>query len=169
MCHRFSSGLLVIVLALTGRGASGQGPAPEPALAKSAEDTRVEWGPCPSFMPAGCRLAVLHGDPAKPNADVFLKLSPAETIPDHWHTSAERMVLTAGELHVSYKGQATVVLERGMYAYGPARLPHRATCVGSAPCILFIAFESAVDAVPTDAPARSTDSTATGQAVAGLR
>ena len=40
-----------------------------------------------------------------------------------------------------------------MYAYGPARLPHSAACTGSATCILFIAFESAVDAVHApDAP-----------------
>jgi uncharacterized RmlC-like cupin family protein len=105
-------------------------------------------------MPAGCGLAVLHGDPTKPNADVFLKLQANAAIPEHWHTSAERMVLVAGELHVNYKGQAKVVLKRGMYAYGPAKLPHSALCAGSAPCVLFIAFESAVDAVPTEAAAK---------------
>jgi quercetin dioxygenase-like cupin family protein len=101
-------------------------------------------------MPAGCGLAVLHGDPAKANADVFLKVPGSALLPDHWHTSAERMVLVAGELHVTYKGQATIVLKPGTYAYGPARLPHSASCVGNVPCILFIAFESAVDAVPTE-------------------
>jgi len=60
------------------------------------------------------------------------------------------MVLIAGELHVTYEGQATSVLKPGTYAYGPAKRPHRAACVGNAPCILFIAFESAVDAIPTD-------------------
>ena len=111
-------------------------------------------GPCPPFMPVGCGLAVLHGDPAKANADVFLKLPAKAMIPDHWHTSAERMVLVAGELHVTYKGQPKMVLKPGMYAYGPAKLAHSASCAGSAPCVLFIAFESAVDAVPTEAPAR---------------
>jgi len=103
-------------------------------------------------MPAGCGLAVLHGEPAKANADVFLKLPAGTAIPDHWHTSAERMVLVAGELHVAYQGQEKVVLRSGMYAYGPARLPHTAACTGTAACVLFIAFEAAVDAIPTDAP-----------------
>jgi quercetin dioxygenase-like cupin family protein len=75
-------------------------------------------------------------------------------IPEHWHTSAERMVLVAGELSVSYKGQAKVVLKPGMYAYGPAKLPHSAACVGSSTCVLFIAFESPVDAVPVAAAAK---------------
>jgi len=147
-------GLLGTGLALMGALAIAQAPAPEPALAHSAQDAQLQWGPCPPFMPAGCGLAVLHGDPAKPNADVFLKLPANAVIPEHWHTSAERMVLVAGELSVAYTGQAKVVLKPGMYAYGPAKLPHSATCAGSGPCVLFIAFESAVDAVPSAAPAK---------------
>ena len=94
---------------------------------------------------------MLHGNPGKPNADIFLKLPAKSVIPEHWHTSAERMVLVAGELHVTYAGQATSVLRAGMYVYGPARRSHRATCASSTPCVLFIAFESPVDAVPSDA------------------
>ncbi len=146
--------LSVAVLALVGAWALAQAPAPEKALAQSALDTQLQWGPCPAFMPAGCGLAVLHGDPAKANADVFLKMPAKAVLPDHWHTSAERMILVAGELHVQYKGQPKTVLTPGMYAYGPAKLPHSATCAGNAPCVLFIAFESAVDAVPTDAAAK---------------
>jgi len=152
--HRLSPRLLMTVLILAGAAwASAQVLAPEPALTRSAQDAQLSWGPCPAFMPAGCALAILHGDPAKANADVFLKLPAGATIPEHWHTSAERMVLVAGELHVFYQGQAQGVLKPGMYAYGPAKRPHRATCEGGAPCVLFIAFESAVDAVPTGAAA----------------
>jgi uncharacterized RmlC-like cupin family protein len=99
-------------------------------------------------MPSGCSLSVLHGDPAKPNADVFLRIPAGATIAEHWHTSAERMILVAGELVVRYQKQAEVVLRPGMYAYGPAKLAHTASCRGSTPCVLFIAFESAVDAEP---------------------
>ena len=152
--HRLTNALLVTVLLLVGGLAFAQAPAPEQAIARSAQDTQLQWGPCPAFMPAGCGLAVLHGDPSKPNADLFLKLPAKAAIPDHWHTSAERMVLVAGELHVNYKGQAKTVLKPGMYAYGPAKLPHSAVCAGSAPCVLFIAFESAVDAVPTEGTAK---------------
>jgi quercetin dioxygenase-like cupin family protein len=144
---------VVTVLAFAG-GALAQAPAPEPALAKSAQDAQLQWGPCPPFMPAGCGLAVLHGDPAKANADVFLKLNANTAIPEHWHTSAERMVLVAGELHVQYEGQAKAVLTPGMYAYGPAKVLHSASCAGSAPCVLFIAFESPIDTIPTEAAAK---------------
>ncbi|MEO7837086.1 MAG: cupin domain-containing protein [Acidimicrobiales bacterium] len=152
--HRLTKGLLVIVLTLVGALGSAQQPAQEQVLSRTAQDAQLQWGPCPPFMPAGCGLAVLHGDPAKANADVFLKVPAKAVIPDHWHTSAERMILVAGELHVTYKGQPKVVLKPGMYAYGPAKLAHSASCAGKVPCVLFIAFESAVDAVPTEAAAR---------------
>ena len=91
-------GLLVAGVALLGAWALAQTPAQEPALTRTAQDAGLQWGPCPPFMPAGCGLAVLHGDPAKPNVDVFLKLPPNTTIPEHWHTSAERMVMAVSSL-----------------------------------------------------------------------
>ena len=90
---------------------------------------------------------MLHGDPAKDNVDVFLKVPAKSTLPLHWHTSAERMILVAGELHVTYEGQEKTVLTAGTYAYGPAKRPHDGVCVSSVPCVLFIAFESPLDAV----------------------
>lgn len=122
----------------------------EPALAYTFKDPSLKWGPCPPFIPKGCEIAVVHGDPAKPNVDVFFKVPGGSTIPEHWHTSAERMVLVSGELTVTYQGQAATTLKKGMYAYGPAKLPHKATCAKGDPCVLFIAFESPLDAVPTD-------------------
>jgi quercetin dioxygenase-like cupin family protein len=150
----FTKAVWLTGVVLFGSWASAQAPAQEQALARSAQDAQLQWGSCPSFMPAGCSLAVLHGDPAKANADVFLKLAPDAVIPEHWHTSAERMVLISGELSVSYKGQPKALLKPGMYAYGPAKLPHSASCTSTAPCVLFIAFESAVDAVPVAASPR---------------
>lgn len=115
------------------------------ALSRTATDADLAWGPCPDVFPAGCQIAVLHGDPAQPNADVFFKVPGRYDIPHHWHSSAERMVLVSGELHVTYDGQATVALKPGMYAYGPAKAPHRAECRSEEPCVLFIAFEGPVD------------------------
>jgi mannose-6-phosphate isomerase-like protein (cupin superfamily) len=146
-------GLLVIGASLVGTGVWARGSGAEPAVTLSAQDTQMQWGPCPPFMPAGCGLAVLHGDPSQPNADVFLRLPANAVIPEHWHTSAERMVLVAGELSVTYKGQPRAVLKPGMYAYGPAKVPHGASCGGGGSCVLFVAFESPVDAVPAGAAA----------------
>lgn len=141
---------LLSVLGLTGSFALAQEPAPEEALTWTADDSKLEWGPCPPFLPEGCAIAILHGDPAKDNVDVFFKVPAKSTLPLHWHTSAERMILVEGELHVTYDGQKTAILTPGTYAYGPARRPHRGYCESSQPCILFIAFESPLDAIPVE-------------------
>lgn len=128
--------------------------AKEPALASTFKSPELKWGPCPPFLPKGCGIAVLHGDPSKPNVDIFLKVPAGSTIPSHTHTSAERMVLVSGSLAVTYQGQKPLTLKAGSYAYGPANLPHTAVCARGAPCVLFIAFESPLDAVPTEAPSK---------------
>ena len=135
------------VLVLSGSAAV----ADDTAVASSFKDPALKWGPCPDFIPKGCEIAVLHGDPSKPNADVFFKVPGGFTIPEHWHTSAERMVLVSGELKVAYEGQPEATLKTGMYAYGPAKKKHKATCAKGDPCVLFIAFESPVDAMPVEA------------------
>lgn len=141
---------LLFLLGLIGPSALAQAPAKEQALTRTASDAQLKWGPCPPFLPKGCAIAVLHGDPAKDNVDVFFKVPGKSTIPLHWHTSAERMVLVAGELHVTYDGQKTAVLRPGTYAYGPAKRPHKGFCASSSACVLFIAFESPLDAVPVE-------------------
>jgi quercetin dioxygenase-like cupin family protein len=124
------------------------------AVASAFDDAGLKWDACPPLFPKGCEIAVLRGDPAKPNVDIFYKVPPKYVIPHHWHTSAERMVLVAGELRVTYDGQDTVVLKPGMYAYGPAKAPHKGMCADTGPCVLFIAFEAPVDAHPTDPEAK---------------
>jgi quercetin dioxygenase-like cupin family protein len=126
----------------------------EPSVARTFKDSSLQWGPCPPFLPEGCGIAVLHGDPAKPNVDVFFKVPGGSKIASHTHTSAERMVLVSGELTVRYDGEKPVTLKPGTYAYGPAGKPHEATCAKGDPCVLFIAFESPLDAAPYAAPGK---------------
>lgn len=124
----------------------------EAPLAKAASDTTLPWGPCPTPFPAGCEIAPLHGAPAKPNADIFLRVPAGFAIPAHFHSSAERMILITGRLEVKYRGSPAAMLEPGSYAYGPARLPHKATCLAAQACTLFIAFEGPIDAEPFNGP-----------------
>jgi quercetin dioxygenase-like cupin family protein len=148
--HTAKPTALLLLMACACTLALAQAPTAEQATAQAADDTQLQWGPCPAFLPKGCGIAVLHGDPAKDNLDVFFKVPGKSIIPMHWHTSPERMVLVAGELHVTYDGQKMVIIKQGMYAYGPAKRPHKGYCASATPCILFIAFESPLDATPVD-------------------
>lgn len=141
---------VMIVPGLFGASAKADSPLAEPAVAIRSDAETLSWGPCPAFLPEGCGIAVLHGDPARANVDILFRVPAGSKIAPHWHTSAERIVLVAGQMQVTYEGQDTVVLTPGTYAYGPARRPHHATCDSATPCVLFIAFESPLDAVPIE-------------------
>ena len=139
-------GFLSVMLPITSWSAKLS--AKEAAISHTADDKDLKWGPAPAFLPQGSELAVLHGDPSKRNADILLRIPSKGVIPSHWHTSAERMILVSGEMRVTYEGQAPTLLKAGMYAYGPAKQRHDGVCESSTPCVLFVAFEAPVDAVP---------------------
>ena len=117
----------------------------------SADSDDIQWGPCPGFFPETCRIGVLNGSPAEPRADIFFKVPAGTALPKHTHTSAERMVLISGALNVEYDGQDAAVIETGDYAYGPPGHPHSARCLDHGECVLFIAFNEPVDAMPVEA------------------
>ena len=137
---------LAIPLAL----AATQAPAGGKAFVWTHDDPELEWSACADWLPDGCKLTVLQGDPAEPNADVLFRIPANSKLANHWHTSAERMVLIAGEFHIDFEGQDPVVMKPGTYAYGPAKLNHSAECKDAGDCYLFVAFEEPVDAVPVD-------------------
>lgn len=125
-----------------------QGQQTDKALALRHDDPALQWGPCPDIFPKGCEVAVLRGDPVGGRADVFLRAPAGYTFPAHSHTSPEHMMLAAGELRIKYEGQPAATLKTGSYAYGPANAPHEAQCGNAGACVLFIVFESPIDAKP---------------------
>ena len=120
----------------------------EQAFTWDIDDPSIEWVPCFDFMPDDCEMTVIQGNPEEPNADALLKLQPNTTVDEHWHTSTERMILLSGKMEVDYEGQDPVIVEKGTYAYGPAGLAHETHCLDEGECVLFIAFEDPVDAIP---------------------
>jgi mannose-6-phosphate isomerase-like protein (cupin superfamily) len=149
MCAKNNTLVTASAIFVVGLLLGGTAVANEP-IKWTADDPDLEWGPCPEFFPEGCGLAVLQGNPEEKNADVLLRVPGNSEIPHHWHTSAERMVLIQGEFVIHNDGHDPVTMQAGTYAYGPPELPHTAACRSDEDCLLFIAFEEPVDAVPTD-------------------
>jgi len=143
--------ILLVCFLVTGIQSQAQGDTNntyEESILVDIDDKDLEWGGCPPFMPEGCSIAVLHGDPAKRNLDILFKVPANSFIPNHWHHSAERMILLSGELQITYEGEKTQTMTKGMYAYGPSKKPHTAKCGKKEPCVIFIAFEEPLDAFP---------------------
>jgi quercetin dioxygenase-like cupin family protein len=151
--------LLLAALGVSAAAGAADAPTPPQALTKAivanASSPDLKWGPCPPLFAAGCQIAVLQGDPAKPNADVFFRVPAGYRITAHTHSSAEHLVLVTGELEVQYQGQPAAILKAGDFAYGPPRVPHVGRCLSKVPCTLFIAFELAVDAAEYTQPIRN--------------
>ncbi|MDQ3258044.1 MAG: cupin domain-containing protein [Acidobacteriota bacterium] len=142
--------LLIVLLscvAVSSTPALAQEPTGEQAISRTPDDPQLKLNPCPPVFPKGCEVTVLRGDPANGRSDVFLRTPANYRLPPHWHTSPEHMILVSGELHVTYEGQKPSILRTGSYAYGPAKAKHEARCANAGPCVLFIAFESPIDAV----------------------
>lgn len=145
----YADSLMAILLSAASAAAAAETP-----LAIRPDSPALKWGPCPPPFAAGCQIAVLHGDPARPNSDILLRVPGGYRLAPHRHSSAERMVLVGGTLRVRYAGHPPRVLTPGTYAYGPAGLPHEGQCLGRQRCVLFIAFEGSVDAISEPGPIR---------------
>ena len=143
------SGILLL-LSLVGAFAFAQAPVQEQALTQTADDAALSGAPAHRSYPQAVRSRFCMATRRKTTSTFSSKCAGKSTIPLHWHTSAERMVMVAGELHVTYDGQKTAILKPGTYAYGPAKQPHHGFCASTVPCVLFIAFESPLDAVPIE-------------------
>jgi quercetin dioxygenase-like cupin family protein len=124
--------------------------AEDTALVISHTDESLQWGPCPAFIPTGCEIAVLQGDPTQNNLDIFFKVPADFHIPYHKHTSQERMVLVSGTLDVTYDNHEQATINTGSYAFGPAQLPHSAYCHEGEDCVLYIGFVAPLDAMPIE-------------------
>lgn len=116
------------------------------AFAMTYDDPTLKWNSCPAVFPRDCDMAVLKGDPTQPNTDIFIKVPAKYVLPSHKHTSPEHMILIKGEMTIEYRGKKPVVAKAGTYLYGPANEPHKAQCSDKGQCVLFVAFESPIDA-----------------------
>jgi quercetin dioxygenase-like cupin family protein len=105
--------------------------------------TDVKLGALPA-MPDCAAGAAMNGDPMKGAATLLLKLKANCTIPWHWHTATEQvmMVSGSGKMEMKDMGKPTV-LTAGGFAFLPAKHVHTLTC--QAECMLFVSSDGAFD------------------------
>jgi quercetin dioxygenase-like cupin family protein len=124
--------------------------AQEAPLSFTPDDPSLEWAPCGDPFPAECHAAVLRLGPDGRNSDVLYRIGANTSLPAHWHTSQERMILIAGEFHVDFEGHPPLVMRAGSYAWGPPTVPHSARCGNQGTCYLFVAFVEPPDGFPAE-------------------
>jgi quercetin dioxygenase-like cupin family protein len=89
----------------------------------------IQWADAPAIFPAGAKMAVLSGDPAKAGPFVVrLKFPDGYRIMPHWHPTSENVTVLSGEFRVAmgnkFDESQTKALPAGSYAVVPAHHNH---------------------------------------------
>jgi quercetin dioxygenase-like cupin family protein len=107
-------------------------------------------------VPSCAQVSVQAGDPAKGPSTLLLKGQAGCSIPWHWHTANEQVMVTSGSARVQMKDGPSAVLTAGGYAMMPTKHIHQFTCV-HASCMAFVTSDAVfdihyVDAAGTEIP-----------------
>src|SRR5262249_38313394 len=125
--------------------ARGQQPVDQPAGRNMAE---VKFEAVPG-MPTCAPGAVQSGDPSKGPSILIGKLAGGCSIPGHWHTPNEHLMIVSGVAHVEMKDGKPLTLRAGGFALMPARHVHQFRCTTA--CTLFVYSDAAYDIHYVDA------------------
>ena len=119
-----------------------------PAWAQGGDETHIanssqlKFGPGPS-LPSCLTMAPEHGDPSKGAFTLLLKFTSGCTVPMHWHTSAEELMLVSGSGKMQMQDGKTSPVDRGGFVYIPSKHSHAFTCVTA--CTAFLSGDGAFD------------------------
>lgn len=76
-------------------------------------------------LPTCVTLSVLHGDPTKGASVILLKFAPGCSIPWHWHTAGETLIMVSGSGSAQMKDGTPMAMKAGDYIYLAAKGIHR--------------------------------------------
>ena len=105
---------------------------PPPSQAVMLASNALTWGPAPAVFPAGAKMAVVSGDPGKPELfAVRLQMPAGYTIAPHWHPTDEHVTVISGTFGLGMGETLGDVkgLPAGSYALLPAEMRHFAKAV----------------------------------------
>ena len=97
--------------------------------------TSIEWKPGPAAIPAGAKMAVLEGDPAKEGPFVVrFEFPDGYYIPPHTHPKTERVTVISGNLYLAtgdiLDRNSAKRLPAASFGYWPAGMKHAAWSEG---------------------------------------
>jgi quercetin dioxygenase-like cupin family protein len=120
---------------------AAQGTEEKPIVAPAAT---AKFGTIPN-APECFTVAVERGDPTKGPSVILARFAPGCVAPFHWHTPSETAMVVSGSLQIQMKGDSALVAHRSDFVYFPAHHVHRATCLSSTACMVFLSSDAAFD------------------------
>jgi quercetin dioxygenase-like cupin family protein len=94
-------------------------------------------------LPPCMTLSAQRGDPTKGPAIILAKFTSGCTVPWHWHTATENVMIVSGKGKLEMKDAAPASLVAGDYVYLPGKHQHQFTCVSA--CTGFLSIEGPFD------------------------
>jgi quercetin dioxygenase-like cupin family protein len=132
---RFAASLML----LTSGAACGEASTAH-AVSQSLAETRFSAFPgLPSCTPG----SVKNGDPANGPSIILAKAATGCTVPWHWHSSSEHLMMVSGTARVEVKSGQLVTLGPGDYAMLPGAHVHQFVCTSS--CLFYVHSDGAFD------------------------
>jgi len=93
--------------------------------------------------------AVVNGDPAKGPSIILSKVAPGCSVPWHWHTPNEHLMIVSGVATAQMKDGQPVTLRAGGFAAMPSHHTHKFSC--RAGCVLYVHSDAPFDIHYVDA------------------
>jgi quercetin dioxygenase-like cupin family protein len=94
-------------------------------------------------LPACMTLSAQRGDPFKGPAVILIKMTAGCTIPWHWHTANESLMIVGGKGKIEMKDAAAQALVSGDFVFLPSKHHHQFTCIAA--CTFFDVTDAAFD------------------------
>jgi quercetin dioxygenase-like cupin family protein len=123
------------------RWVAAQGTEEKPIVATAAS---AKFGSIPN-APECFTVAVERGDPGTGPSVILANFAAGCVAPFHWHTPSETVMAVSGSLELQMKGDKAFVAHHGDFVYMPGHHVHRATCLGSTACKVFLSSDAAFD------------------------
>src|SRR5690606_33506536 len=121
MKNQFNFSILFMLLIIAGctqpPAPLGEMQFPEGSVQHVVYAEEIQWKPCPPNLPSGCEMAVLEGNPQKPDLfTVRFKVNSEFVMPAHTHPKDERVTILQGKAYVAFGKDGT---RENAKAFGP--------------------------------------------------
>ena len=103
----------------------------------------------PPGMPTCTTASVVSGDPATGPSILLAKSAAGCSIPWHWHTPNENLMIVSGTGSAQMKDGKAVALHAGAFAQMPSKHVHQFGCAKA--CMLYVFSDAAFDMHYVDA------------------
>ncbi len=94
-------------------------------------------------LPSCMTVAIQRGDPSKGPSVLLLKLQAGCTVPWHWHTVGEGLMIVSGTGKAEMKDGQPAAMQKGDYVYLPGKMVHQ--FVATSPVLMFDVPDGAFD------------------------